>query len=139
MENSSFRTYDPVANLIATGGSGGGGLPSTGGTLTGNLILQAPAKVEQSTAPTLPIDLTNKQYVDNQIATQIAANLTPDATATVKGRLKLAGDLSGTADLPTVAPLTIDNSKLANMASPNQLKGSNGSSSSVTDITLGVS
>ena len=137
MENSSFRTYDPVANLIATGGSGGGGLPSTGGTLTGNLILQAPAKVEQSTAPTLPIDLTNKQYVDNQIATQIAANLTPDATSTVKGRLKLAGDLSGTADLPTVAPLTIDNSKLANMASPNQLKGSNGSSSSVIDITLG--
>src|SRR5574343_6432 len=137
MENSSFRTYDPVANLIATGGIGGGGLPSTGGTLTGNLIIQAPAKVDQSTAPTLPIDLTNKQYVDNQIATQIAANLTPDATSTVKGRLKLAGDLSGTADLPTVAPLTIDNSKLANMASPNQLKGSNGSSSSVIDITLG--
>jgi hypothetical protein len=137
MENSSFRTYDPVADLIATGGSGGGGLPSTGGTLTGNLILQAPAKVEQSTAPTLPIDLTNKQYVDNQIATQIAANLTPDATSTVKGMLKLAGDLSGTADLPTVAPLTINNSKLANMTSPNQLKGSNGSSSSVIDIALG--
>jgi hypothetical protein len=137
MENSSFRTYDPVADLIATGGSGGGGLPSTGGTLTGNLILQAPAKVEQSTTPTLPIDLTNKQYVDNQIATQIAANLTPDATSTVKGRLKLAGDLSGTADLPTVAPLTINNSKLANMTSPNQLKGSNGSSSSVIDIALG--
>ena len=30
---------------------------------------------------------------------------TPDATTTVKGKLKLAGDLSGTADLPTVPGL----------------------------------
>ena len=85
MENSSFTIYNPVADLIATGGGGGA----------------------------------------------------PDATSTVKGKLKLAGDLSGTADLPTVAPLTINNSKLANMTSPNQLKGSNDSSSSVIDIALG--
>lgn len=31
---------------------------------------------------------------------------TPDATTTVKGKLKLAGDLGGTADLPTVPGLT---------------------------------
>ena len=42
-----------------------------------------------------------KTYVD----AQISANATPDATTTVKGKLKLAGDLGGTADLPTVPAL----------------------------------
>jgi hypothetical protein len=42
-----------------------------------------------------------KTYVD----AQISANATPDATSTVKGKLKLAGDLGGTADLPTVPAL----------------------------------
>jgi hypothetical protein len=39
-----------------------------------------------------------KNYVDAVIVTS-----TPDATALIKGKIKLAGDLSGTADLPTVA------------------------------------
>jgi len=39
---------------------------------------------------------------------------TPDATETVKGKLKLAGDLAGTADLPTVPELA----NKANIASP---------------------
>ena len=39
-----------------------------------------------------------KNYVDNQISN----NSTPDATTLVKGKLKLAGDLGGTADLPEV-------------------------------------
>jgi hypothetical protein len=42
-----------------------------------------------------------KTYVD----TQITANATPDATATVKGKIKLTNDLGGTADLPTVPAL----------------------------------
>lgn len=42
-----------------------------------------------------------KSYVD----TQITNNATPDATTLVKGKVKLAGDLSGTADLPTVPGL----------------------------------
>jgi hypothetical protein len=42
-----------------------------------------------------------KSYVD----TQITNNTTPDATTLVKGKVKLAGDLSGTADLPTVPEL----------------------------------
>lgn len=50
--------------------------------------------------PTNPTDAANKDYVD----TQVAAG-TPDATTTVKGKVKLAGDLSGTADLPTVPGL----------------------------------
>lgn len=34
-----------------------------------------------------------------------SGGVTPDATTTVKGKLKLAGDLAGTADLPTVPAL----------------------------------
>jgi hypothetical protein len=42
-----------------------------------------------------------KTYVD----AQITSNSTPDASTTVKGKVKLAGDLGGTADLPTVPEL----------------------------------
>ena len=42
-----------------------------------------------------------KTYVDNQIASGTVA----DATTSIKGIVKLAGDLSGTADLPTVPSL----------------------------------
>lgn len=41
-----------------------------------------------------------KTYVDSAVAGGV-----PDATSTVKGKLKLAGDLGGTADLPTVPGL----------------------------------
>jgi hypothetical protein len=59
----NFKTVDPVEQLVATG-SGGGGLPLTGGTLTGNLVLTSPAKVQQTQAPTVGDDLVNKTYVD---------------------------------------------------------------------------
>lgn len=62
-----FKTVDPVAQLIASGSGGGGGLPLTGGTLTGDLTLQVPAKVVQCQPPVGPCDLTNKQYVDGLI------------------------------------------------------------------------
>ncbi|MBP6183266.1 hypothetical protein, partial [Flavobacterium sp.] len=42
-----------------------------------------------------------KDYVDGSIAIATI----PDATTTVKGKIKLAGDLGGTADLPTVPGL----------------------------------
>ncbi|NCX93647.1 MAG: hypothetical protein EBX40_03110 [Gammaproteobacteria bacterium] len=42
-----------------------------------------------------------KTYVDSAIT----AGATPDATSLVKGKVKLAGDLGGTADLPTVPAL----------------------------------
>lgn len=43
----------------------------------------------------------------NDIENIISGSLVPDATALVKGKLKLAGDLSGTADLPTVPGLLL--------------------------------
>lgn len=42
-----------------------------------------------------------KTYVDSSISSATI----PDATSTVKGKIKLAGDLSGTADAPTVPEL----------------------------------
>ncbi|CCV01852.1 hypothetical protein IIV22A_008L [Invertebrate iridescent virus 22] len=246
----NFRIYDPVAQLVATGGGSGGGLPLTGGTLTGNLLLTSPAKVVQDTPPTNPNDLVNKAYVDSVIGSgpflplsggtmsgqilqslapvapnnlankayvdsligggpflplsggimsgqivqslvplapnnltnkayvdnlvsggpflplsggtmsgqiiqssapttannlvnkayvdsQITSVITPDATSSVKGIVQLAGDLSGTASAPVVAPLSISNSKLANLSGNSQLKGSSSTSSTATDISLG--
>lgn len=48
----------------------------------------------------LPSQKAVKSYVD----TQVAAG-TPDATASTKGKIKLAGDIGGTADVPTIPAL----------------------------------
>jgi hypothetical protein len=52
----NFKLVDPVAQLIASGGGSGSGLPLTGGTMSGAIV--------QPIAPVAPFDLTNKQYVD---------------------------------------------------------------------------
>lgn len=48
----------------------------------------------------LPTQKAIKTYVDNTVASGA-----PDATASTKGKLRLAGDLGGTADVPTVPSL----------------------------------
>lgn len=58
----------------------------------------------------IPAQSAVKTYVD----AQIAGGTVPDATTLVKGKVKLAGDLSGTADLPTVPGLAAK----ASLASP---------------------
>ncbi len=50
--------------------------------------------------PSNPTDAANKDYVDTT-----ASAGTPDATGSVKGKIKLTNDLGGTADLPTVPGL----------------------------------
>ena len=50
-----------------------------------------------------------KDYVDLSITTA-----TPDASTSVKGKLQLAGDLTGTADLPIIADDKIVTSKILN-------------------------
>jgi len=121
-----FKTYNPITELIAGGGGSGLYLPISGGLMQGAIV--------QPLAPTNPFDVANKTYVDNAVL----LNGTPDATTTVKGKVKLAGDLSGTADLPVVAPLAITNAKLANMSAIKQIKGSNGLSSATIDLSLGA-
>ena len=57
-----------------------------------------------------PTQKAVKTYVDTQIASATIA----DADATTKGKIQLAGDLTGTAALPEVANNAITTSKLAN-------------------------
>jgi hypothetical protein len=74
-------------------------------------------KVNKSTDVTLadtsntkfPTELAVKTYVDNQITMA-----TPDASTLNKGKIKLAGDLTGTADLPLVQNDAITSAKIAN-------------------------
>ncbi|MGV1012285.1 MAG: beta strand repeat-containing protein, partial [Flavobacterium sp.] len=53
-----------------------------------------------------------KTYVD----TQIASATIPDATTTLKGKIQLAGDLTGTAISPEIAAQAITTTKLADTA-----------------------
>ncbi|CCV02298.1 tail fiber protein [Invertebrate iridescent virus 30] len=120
----NFKIYDPVTQLVATGG--GGGLPLTGGTLTGNLIMAAPAKIIQSTAPTNPNDLTNKAYVDNAFAGflplaggtmtgQIVQPLAPVAANDVANKAYVDGLLSTPGSIPgtSITNNSITNTQLA--------------------------
>ena len=118
-----FTVHDNILDAIRS--SQNIFLPLAGGTMSGAIFQPLP--------PLNNFHLTNKLYVDNAVL-----NATPDATSIVKGKVKLSGDLSGTADLPIVAPLAITNTKLANMTGLSQLKGSNGLSTQVTDILLGT-
>lgn len=67
--------------------------------------------------PSSGTQAANKTYVDTT-----AAAGTPDADAVTKGKLQLAGDLSGTASTPAVAAGAIDNSKIAPLANIDQSK-----------------
>jgi hypothetical protein len=118
-----------VANkaYVDSQGGGGGGpfLPLVGGTMSGPIL--------QPTGPTVPNELANKLYVDNQVASATIV----DANATTKGKIQLAGDLTGTAAAPVVASNAIGNLKLAPMGNIKKIKGSNNSVPNVTDLGVG--
>ena len=69
-----------------------------GDTMEGNLLIPTGTKILITDAPLGSTDAVNKAYVDGLIT----SSSTPDATTTDKGKIKLAGDLEGTADLPKV-------------------------------------
>lgn len=69
------------------------------------------SNVDNTSDVNKPISTTTKQYVDNQVL-----SATADATAYATGKIKLAGDLSGTAVVPQIAVLAVTNSKLADYA-----------------------
>ncbi len=83
-------------------------LKANSGDVTSSLALKEDAS-NKSTATALgtsdalyPSQKAVKTYVDAQIASGA-----PDADATTKGKLKLAGDLGGTAESPTVPGLAL--------------------------------
>jgi hypothetical protein len=55
---------------------GGPFLPLAGGSLSGNLVLTSPAKVQQTQAPTVGDDLVNKTYVDGAFQAKKPAAVT---------------------------------------------------------------
>lgn len=67
-------------------------LPLAGGTMTGPIVLPGD--------PAAPLQAADKAYVDSVTSSGVA-----DATTTSKGKVQLAGDLSGTAAAPTVPAL----------------------------------
>lgn len=77
---------------LKSGGSLSSYAPLTGATFTGAVNVPT---------PTTPANATTKAYVDG-----VAINGAPDADGSTKGLIQLAGDLSGTADSPTVVDNT---------------------------------
>ena len=80
--------------------------------LKANLV--SPAFTGTPTAPTQTIgnnstSIATTAFVD----AAVVSATTPDATTTRMGKLKLAGDLAGTADAPAVANLAITTAKIA--------------------------
>jgi hypothetical protein len=74
-----------------------------GDTMEGDLTIPTGTKIFIADAPTGSTDAANKAYVDGLVT----SSATPDATASIKGKIKLAGDLGGTADVPTVPDLAL--------------------------------
>jgi hypothetical protein len=91
--------------------------------------LNSPTFIGTPTAPT-PLEgdnstkLATTAFVFTAIEDLVSGSV-PDATNNVKGKLKLAGDLGGTADLPTVPELA---NKQATLVSGTNIKTINGTS-----------
>jgi hypothetical protein len=75
-------------------------LQLSGGIMDGTLSFPAGKKLTLTDAPTGSTDAANKDYVDAK-----SAAAAPDASSSVSGKIKLAGDLSGTYDSPSVPGL----------------------------------
>ncbi|MFM6914837.1 MAG: hypothetical protein ACKOUQ_08105, partial [Aquirufa sp.] len=76
-----------------------------GSTMQGDLLVPSGKKISLTDLPTVSTDAANKDYVD--------AAKTLDATATFNGKIRLAGDLTGTAANPEIAVGVITNAKIA--------------------------
>ncbi|AHL67519.1 hypothetical protein DH26_gp019 [Chloriridovirus anopheles1] len=59
----NFKIYDPISQVIATGG-GGGDLALSGGVMSGNIIMPSGTKISLVDDPVLLTDAANKNYVD---------------------------------------------------------------------------
>jgi hypothetical protein len=105
-------------------------LPLAGGLMTGAISMGS-SKIVGLGSPTLATDAANKAYVDSQIT----SNTPQNATTSTNGIIRLAGDLSGSAESPTIKPGVVSNSKMA-PGSNKTLKGTD-STGAVADISLG--
>ena len=79
-------------------------------TFTGSIALPSGSSATTQTAGDSSTLLATTAFVTNAVSVATIA----DATTTTKGKLKLAGDLSGTADLPIIADDKVVTSKILN-------------------------
>jgi hypothetical protein len=84
----------------------------SGGNMGGNLSFGIGKKVILQDAPSADTDAVNKAYVDNTVST----GGTPDASSTTSGKIRLAGDITGTATSPSIAANAISTLKIADGA-----------------------
>ncbi|USQ04154.1 hypothetical protein [Aquirufa antheringensis] len=84
-----------------------------GSTMQGNLLFPTDKKITLTDLPSLNTDAANKAYVD--------ASITLDATSLLNGKIRLAGDLSGTASSPTIAAGAITDVKIATGINPTKV------------------
>ena len=107
---NSFTTTGNYSTTLNSVGTTNITLPTTGtiATLAGtetmtNKSLISPSLSGIPTAPTASLGTQNNQVATTAFVASFVTNASvADASATVKGKLQLAGDLTGTADLPTV-------------------------------------
>src|SRR5690606_29853095 len=83
-------------------------------TLT-NKTLHSPALTGVPTAPTAALGTNTTQVATTAFVAAATAAGTPDATASVKGKIQLAGDLAGTAAAPVIANQAVTPAKLKNI------------------------
>jgi hypothetical protein len=81
-------------------------------------------------------DVATKEYVDSEISNLNVNVDVPDATINTKGIVQLAGDLTGTADSPTIADNAVTTEKLAPLSDVNMLLGSTDVNMNVQEIKL---
>ncbi len=102
-----------AAVSIAQGGTGsttaGDALTALGAQATANLSTDISADAASTTK--YPAVQAIKNYVDASVV-----SATPDATTTVKGKIQLAGDLTGTAASPAIAASAVTTAKINNDA-----------------------
>ena len=84
-----------------------------GSTMLGNLNFPTGKKIILTDLPVLSTDAANKSYVD--------AAKTLDATSILNGKIRLAGDLTGTADNPTISAGAITDTKVASGINPTKV------------------
>ena len=107
---NSFITTGNYSTTLNSVGVTNITLPTSGtiATLSGtetmtNKTLISPSLTGIPTAPTASLGTQNTQIATTAFVASFVTNASvADASTTIKGKLQLAGDLTGTADLPTV-------------------------------------
>lgn len=84
-----------------------------GSTMQGHLQFPTGKKITLTDLPALSTDAANKAYVD--------ASITADATSLANGKIRLAGDLTGTASSPAIATGAITDAKIASGINPTKV------------------